>query len=173
MYDYDLWLEVVAAAMANLTDPRTPDDDTPIYPSGVEVGKPVKIDFWDNVGATVMFANVIKTEDLSVNKQKQIQTIQGAVITYVPGNDGPAVKRALHITDIVGDFFDKKSAIGQGTETRLMPTISQGWRAIDISKIIQLNLNQLKMTSTGTTIFQIDIPKKPDLDANGKIKNRF
>ena len=74
MYDYDLWLEVVAAAMANLTDPRTPDDDTPIYPSGVEVGKPIKVDFWDNVGATVMFANVIKTEDLSVNKQKQIQT---------------------------------------------------------------------------------------------------
>ena len=173
MYDYDLWLEIVQAAISTLTDPRLPDDDSPIYPSGVEIGKPVKVDFWNNPGATLLFANVIKTEDKAINNQKTIQTIQGAVITFVPGNEGPSVKKALHLTDIVGDFFDKKTAVGMGTETRLMPTISQGWRTIDIGKIIQLNLNQLKMTSTGTTVFQIDIPKKQELSESGKIKGRW
>lgn len=174
LYDYDLWLEVVRAGVSNLTDPRTPDDETPIFPSGVEIGKPNKVDFWNNPGATLIFANVIKTEDVGIiSKQKTIQTVQGAVITFVPGNDGPAISKTLHLTDIVGDLFDKTTAFGPGVETRLLPSISQGWRAVDISKVIPLNANQLKMTSTGTTVFQIDIPKKPELAENGKIKKRF
>jgi hypothetical protein len=172
MYNYDTMLEVVQANIAELTDPRETTED-PIY-MNVEIGRPTMLDFWNNVGATLLFGDVIKTEEVGSNNQQKIQTLQGAVITYVPGIDGPAVLKMLHLTDIVGDFFERKNSLGiPGVSTELLPSTSQGWRIADIGKILNIKLPQLKLTSTGTTIFLIHLPKQPERTAEGKIKNRF
>jgi hypothetical protein len=75
-----------------------------------------------------------------------------------------AVLKALHYSDIVGDFCEQKSVLGlPGTTIDLIDGNSQGWRTVDLSKFANMNLSQFKKSSTATTIFQITRPKIEDI----------
>lgn len=178
MYDYVKLIKAEQSGLLALTDPSltipgiptddnpTPDpipDPTPIL-FACEYGIPKKIEFWNKVGAILLFGNVATSDYMGINKQRLTQVIQGAVITFVPGDDPSAMERCLHYSDIIGDYFEKKSALGiPGVTHELMNSNSQGWKTIDLRKFLDIDTKQLDMITTATTTFQIYAPKLGDV----------
>lgn len=136
-------------------------DPTPIF-ADVGIGKPSRISFFDGPAAILVFANVPNLSFKGMGGQMRRVTIQGAVLTFIPGNDRDALLTCLHYSDIVGDFFEKKSNLElAGAIIEPLTSNSQGWRVIDVNKFFNnRSTSQLVPNTTGTSIFQITKAKE-------------
>lgn len=156
MFGYKNLKDTIKSKVAVLTDPEdTSTNPQPIF-RNVLGGKPKKPVFYKGPGAIVLLANASNTDWKGIHKQKRLSVVQGAVLTFIPGDDEKAMDKCLHYSDIVGDIFEDRFSLGiPGTQVEPVKGMSQGWRVVDLSKATDMNTNQLKKTTTAATFFNV------------------
>lgn len=156
MFGYSKLLDTIIDKVAALTDPEDESADPhPIYQSVIS-GRPSKLSFYRGPGAVILLSNASNVVWKGMRKQHRVSVVQGAVLTFIPGDDDQAMHRCLHYSDIVGGLFDDRYILGiPGSWVEPVASMAQGWRIIDLTKAIDLSTGQLTKTTTAATFFNV------------------
>jgi|GEM_PF-5255942 hypothetical protein len=156
MFGYKNLKDVLKSKVAGLTDPEdTSNPSKPIFKSVIS-GKPSKVSFYSGPGAVILLANASTVNWKGMHKQKRLSVVQGAVLTFIPGDTEDSMDKCLHYSDIVGDLFEDRYALGiEGTQVEPVQSMAQGWRIVDLTKATDMNTKQLKKTTTAATFFNV------------------
>lgn len=157
MYGYKKVIEALQAKVAALTDPEE-TTGTHIF-SKVTIGQPEKISFYNGPGAVLLFGDVSKIECRGTGGQLKQATIDGAIITFIPGNTAKSVLKCYHYSDIIGDLLENRKALElRGCTITNSTTTPHNWRTVDVNKAT--NPKQPKKCIAGATLFTITKSKE-------------
>lgn len=152
MYGFKDAFLAVQEELKTLTDPSNWDGNEDKIFKNVIIGQAENIGLYNGPLASLLFGFTPKTGAIGMGGRGRLATIEGAVITFVPGMNEEAVLRCVHYCDVIGDWLESPTSPtlkDEGITIKKIGTDTHNWRTMNVSR----DSKKPKMSTVGSTKF--------------------